>query len=43
MISVLTMSAKLATPGLLKLKAFLNKDYDIITPVHYVTNEIFIT
>ena len=28
------ISAKLATPGLLKIKIFRNKGYDVITPDH---------
>ena len=32
MVTILLMSAKLATPGLLKLKKFQNKDYDVISP-----------
>ena len=34
----IVMSAKLATPGLLMLKAFSNKDYDLMISVHDVTN-----
>ena len=34
------MSAKLAALGLLKMKLFSNKDYDVIISVHYVTNKI---
>ena len=34
------MSAKMATPGLLKLTVFWNKDYDVIIPVDDVTNKI---
>ena len=30
MVTILMMSAKLATPGLLKLKIFQNKGYDVI-------------
>ena len=30
MVTVLTMSAKLASPGLLKLKIFQNERYDVI-------------
>ena len=30
MVKILMMSAKLATPGLLKTKIFKNKDYDVI-------------
>ena len=32
MITILMMSSKLATPGLLKIKIFRNKDYDVIIP-----------
>ena len=39
------MSAKLATPGLLKIKIFQNKGYDVINPVYdinyHVTQIIF--
>ena len=34
------MSAKLATPGLLKIKIFQNKGYDVIIPDYDVTNKI---
>ena len=34
------MLAKMATPGLLKIKVFQNKDYDIIIYVSDVTNKI---
>ena len=34
------MSAKLATLGLLKIKLFWNKGYDVIIFVHDVTNKI---
>ena len=34
------MSAKMANPGLLKIKVFGNKDYDIITYIRDVTNKI---
>ena len=34
------MSAKMATPGFLKLTIFLNKDYDVIILVDDVTNKI---
>ena len=40
MVTILVMSAKLATPGLLKIKIFRNKAYDVIIPDSYVTNEI---
>ena len=36
----LMMLAKLATLGLLKIKLFWNKGYDIIILVHEVTNKI---
>ena len=36
----ISMSAKLATLGLLKIKVFWNKGYDIIISVHVVNNEI---
>ena len=32
----------MATLGPLKIKVFWNKDYDVITSVHYVTNNILI-
>ena len=34
------MSAKMATPGLLKKKVFGKKGYDVIISVHDVTNKI---
>ena len=37
---ILMMSAKLAAPGLLKTMVFWNKGYEIINPVHDVTNKI---
>ena len=40
MVVILIMSAKLATPGLVK-KVFQNKGYDIIISVHDVTNKSF--
>ena len=36
------MSAKMATPGLLKITVFHNKGYDVITPVDDVTNKILL-
>ena len=39
MITILMMSAKVASLGLLKLKVFLNKGYYILTSVHDVTNK----
>ena len=38
MVAILMMSAKLATLGLLKIKLFQNKGYDVIISVHDVTN-----
>ena len=40
MITILEMSARIATLGLLKIKVFRNKDYDIIILIHYLTNNI---
>ena len=34
------MSAKMATPGLLKTTAFWNKSYDVIIPAHDISNKI---
>ena len=34
------MSAKMATPDLLKTTVFWNNGYEVITPVHDVTNKI---
>ena len=34
------MSAKLATPGLLKITVFWNKGYDVIISLDDVTNKI---
>ena len=34
------MSAKMVTPGLLKITVFWNKGYDVIISVHDVTNKI---
>ena len=41
MVTILMMSAKLASPGLLKIKIFQNNSYDIIIPDYDVTNKIF--
>ena len=35
------MLGKMAIPGLLKIKVFRNKGYDVIIPVDDVTNKIF--
>ena len=40
MATILTMSAKTATLGLLKIKVFSNKDYDVIVSVHDAINKI---
>ena len=34
------MSPKMATPGLLKIKVFWNKGYDVIIPADDATNKI---
>ena len=39
MVAILVMSAKLNTLGLLKIKVFLNKGYDVIMSVHDMTNK----
>ena len=36
------ISAKMATPGLLKTTVFWNKGYDAIVPAHDVTNKILL-
>ena len=40
MVTILIMSAKLATLGLLKIKVFRNKSYDVIISIHDVTRKI---
>ena len=40
MFTILIMSAKMAIPGLLKIKVLLNKDDNVIISVHDVTNKI---
>ena len=40
MVTILMTSAKIATLGLLKIKVFWNKVYDVIVPVYDVTNQI---
>ena len=40
MVAILMMSAKMATSGLLKIKVFWNKDYDVITSVNDVINKL---
>ena len=40
MVTILMMSSKLATPGLLKIEIFQSKGYDVIIPNYDVTNKI---
>ena len=40
MAAILIISAKLFTPGLLKIKVFQNKVYDVIISVHDVTKKL---
>ena len=40
MVTILMMSAKMATPGLLKIKVFWKKGHDVMISVHDVTNKI---
>ena len=42
MITILLISAKTVTLGLLKLKIFCDKGYDVIIFVHDVTNKILL-
>ena len=42
MVAILMISTKLATLGLLKIKVFGNKGYDVIIFVHDVTNKILL-
>ena len=39
MAPILMMSAKFATPGLLKTKVFWNKGYDVIISLHDITKK----
>ena len=39
-LTILMMSGKIATLGLLKIKVFRNKGFDVIISVHGVTNKI---
>ena len=39
MVTILMMSAKMATPDLLTIKIFWNKGYDVLISVHDVTNK----
>ena len=40
MVTILMMSAEMAMLGLLKIKLFWNKGYDVISYVHDVINKI---
>ena len=42
MVTILMMSANMATTDFLKIKFFWNKGYDVIISVHDVTNNIFL-
>ena len=42
MVKILMMSAKMATPGLLRIKIFLNKRYYVIYSVCDVNNKILL-
>ena len=39
MVTILMISAKMATPGLLKIGVFWNKGYDVITFVRDITSK----
>ena len=43
MVVTLMMSAKLATLGLLKIKVFWNKGYDVIISVYGITKKNYVT
>ena len=40
MVTILMMSAKLASPGLIKTKVFRNKGYGVIIPDYGVINKV---
>ena len=40
MVAILMMSALMAAPGLLKIKVFWSKGYDVMSYVNDVTNQI---
>ena len=42
MVTILMMSAKMATLDLLKIKVYRNKDYDVIISAHDGTNKILL-
>ena len=39
MVAILMVSAKLATPGILKMEVFWNRDYDVTISVHDTTKK----
>ena len=39
MVKILMMPVEMATPGLLKIKVFWNKGYDVIISAHDVTKK----
>ena len=41
MVTILLISAKMGTPGLLTIKVFWKKGYDVIISVHAVTNKFW--
>ena len=43
MVAILMMLETLASLGLLKIKVFLNKEYDVVISVHDVTKKNLIT
>ena len=43
MVTILVMSAKMATPGLVKIRVFLKKIYDVIILVHDVVTNNFLS
>ena len=40
MVTILAMLAKMATPGLLRIKVFWKNGFDVIISVHDLTNKI---
>ena len=42
MVTILMIPAKMANPGLPKIKVLWNKGYDVIIPAHDVTNKILL-
>ena len=41
MVKILTISATMATLGLLEIKVLWNKVYDVTIPVYDITNKVF--